>query len=112
MDASALRERILRYGNLAVSLVGDLVRMSRGDSGQLQLIVIIWYKKHLYVPTVSEPIAIYMRKTCITLIVINCFQFCVVLELFCFNLKWDLHYNYLKCIKYFVLIILEQGYYR
>ncbi len=32
-DASALRERILRYVNLAASLVGDLVRMSRGDSG-------------------------------------------------------------------------------
>ncbi len=32
-DASALRERILRYVNLAASLVGDLVRISRGDSG-------------------------------------------------------------------------------
>ncbi len=32
-DASALRERMLRYVNLAASLVGDLVRISRGDSG-------------------------------------------------------------------------------
>ncbi len=32
-DASALRERILRYVNLAAGLVGDLVRISRGDSG-------------------------------------------------------------------------------
>ncbi len=46
------------------------------------------------------------------LIVINCFQFCVVLEQFCFNLKWDLHYNDLKCIKHVLQIILEHGYYR
>ncbi len=37
-DASALRERILHYVNLAASLVGDLVRISRGDSGNYYLL--------------------------------------------------------------------------